>query len=82
MLLETSELPWFSCVWHHSLIEEVHAGTVDWTPHLPKLLTHIQWSFQVPVGGATAQSPIGAILLCSCIVVSQLACLSLARAIQ
>lgn len=35
------------------------AGTVDWTPHLPQLLTHIQWSFQVPVGGATAQSPIG-----------------------
>lgn len=28
-------------------------------PHLPQLLTHIQWSFQVPVGGATAQSPIG-----------------------
>lgn len=28
-------------------------------PHIPQLLTHIQWSFQVPVGGATAQSPIG-----------------------
>ena len=38
---------------------EYVAGIVDWAPHLPQLLTHIQWSFQVPVGGATAQSPIG-----------------------
>ena len=43
------------CRWHWSM----RAGNVDWMPHLPQLLTHIQWSFQVPVGGATAQSPIG-----------------------
>ena len=52
---------------------DIRAGNVDWMPHLPQLLTHIQWSFQVPVGGATAQSPIGEGLRipCSPIVVQE-----------
>ena len=46
-----------ACMHHQDCLHL--AGAVDWAPHLPQLLTHIQWSFQVPVGGATAQSPIG-----------------------
>ena len=36
------------------------AGVIDWAPYVPQLFTHILWSFSVPVGTATAASPLGA----------------------
>ena len=30
---------------------------MDWAPHLPRLMTHVQWVIEVPVGTATAAPP-------------------------
>ncbi|BDA49513.1 probable proteasome activator complex subunit 4 [Coccomyxa sp. Obi] len=46
--------------WLSALLPVTHVkdGVIDWSPHIEQLFTHIQWSFQVPVGTAVAQSPI------------------------